>query len=240
MNVITANNLKAPMPSKDWTNQLKASLARFAPAGSPLTAGLLVDDWDGPQAVHSVYSVSMATMERGLDSVTNPICWRCLAGRPNARTASVCWASPAIKGLPVVVACAMHGSAAADVLASIARLNHLKEVSDYPAHHYELRILRIPALFLETFWLKPQVGETSDVIVPYGGVLNSSDELKLPGGGTLKRNQAIPVEAFMTTTREAAKVRIAQGCLKARRPADDQWIAQNRDHRERSAPNPVT
>jgi len=219
MNVITASNLRVPMPSADFMRRLKVSLAGFATPCSGLTTGLMVENWDGPQAVHTIYSVATSTIVKGLGQVTKPISFRFLAGRRNEPVARVCWTSPEVHGLPAKVVAATEGAEAAEVLASTERLNYLQEVSGYPAHYYEVRVLRVPTLFIETFWLKALSGGPTDLVVPYAGVVAGTDDIKLPGGKTLKRNQSIPLEDFLTTARAAADARIKIGPLKARRPA---------------------
>jgi hypothetical protein len=115
-----------------------------------------------------------------------------------------------LNGLPAKVMAALQGREMADILASAEKLNHLKQVSGSPKVDYELRVLRIPGLCVEAFWLKSPAGaEPGDVIVPYGLVLGGTDTIKLFGGGTLKKDQAYPAADFLEIAKDAARKRLA-------------------------------
>jgi hypothetical protein len=214
MNVITAVNLKALAPSQMWIDKLRASLADFATPGDPLTAGLLVENWEGPEAAHPIYSVGLKTIMNPdvLADLNQPICWRFITGGsdPTAK-ASGCWATPEIQGLPAKVVAAVRGLEATDVLASTTQLNQLSIVVDQPANQFEVRVLRIPGLCVEAFWLKYTGLEagSEDWIVPYGLVLGSANLIKLPGGGTLNKNQAYTASDFLRIAADAAQKRLA-------------------------------
>jgi len=57
----------------------------------------------------------------------------------------------------------------AEILADSEQLNDLTHLTGHPNDHYELRILRVPGLCLEAFWLKCLRTKKDDLIVPYGG-----------------------------------------------------------------------
>jgi hypothetical protein len=207
MNVITATNLTIPKPSQAWTQQMRASLAAFAKPGDSRTAGIGVDNWPGPEAVHCLYSVGLQAIinAKALDAFDSPTVWRYMAGsHENGATAAVCWVTPELHGKVVATA---RAAEAADVLASTALLNKLSEVMN-PNNQYEIRVLRVPALCVEAFWLKSTT-PGGDVLVPYGLVQGASNQIKLPGGGRLNKNQAYPVADFLKIATEAAKKRLA-------------------------------
>jgi hypothetical protein len=216
MDVITAINLKAPSPSVVWMKSLRASLAGFAPTGSPLTTGLMDENWPGPQAAHPIYSVGLRhiLLPEALDSLDKIFCWRFIAGDLTAGMAAGCWATAEVDGVPARVIAAIRGAEAADVLSSANALNNLNIVSGQPDNHYDVRVLRVPGLSLEAFWLKftgdtASGGASSDWIVPYGLVVGGASTIKLPGGHTLNKNQAYSVPEFLTIAGEAAQKRLA-------------------------------
>jgi hypothetical protein len=216
MNVITAINLTAPMPSVVWMQKLRASLAAFAAPDSPLITGLLVENWDGPHAVHPIYSVGLKSIMNPnvLATLDQPICVRFITGGPDpAEKATGCWATPEGQGLPAKVVAAVRGLEATDVLASTALLNHLSIVTDQPGNPYEIRVLRIPGLCVEAFWLKytgleAQNAGSGDWIVPYGLVMGGSNNIKLPGGRTLNKNEAYTASDFLRIAADVAQKRL--------------------------------
>jgi hypothetical protein len=213
MNVITAINLTALTPNQAWLAKLRASLAAFASPGDTFATGLLADNWEGPQAAHPIYSVGLKSIMNPdvLTSLNQPICWRFISGSSDpAEQASGCWATPEIQGLPAKVVATVRGLEATDVLASTTKLNQLSIVVDQPANQFEVRVLRIPGLVIEAFWLKymgSAVG-SEDWIVPYGLVQSSANLIKLPGGGTLNKNQAYPASDFLRIAAIAAQKRL--------------------------------
>jgi hypothetical protein len=214
MNVITAFNLKTAMPSAIWMQKLKSSLAAFAAPDSPLVTGLLVDNWIGPEAVQPIYSVGLKSIMNPnvLASLDQPICVRFIAGGPDPTAqATGCWATPEAVGLPAKIVAAVRGFEATDVLASAGMLNQLSIVTGQPDIQFEIRVLRIPGLCLEAFWLKYmglQAG-SEDWIVPYGLVQSGTNLIKLAGGVTLNKNQAYPASEFLPIVASAAQIRLA-------------------------------
>lgn len=213
MNVITATNLKALTPSALWTQKLRASLADFATPGDPLTTGLLTENWQGPEAAHPIYSVGLQSIMNPnvLASLNQPICWRFMTGGSDpTELASGCWATPEAPGMPPKIVAAVRGLEATDVLASTALLNKLSIVADQPGNQFEIRVLRIPGLVVEAFWLKYTGVEagSADWIVPYGLVQGSANIIKLPGGGTLNKNQPYAAADFLTIAAGAAQKRL--------------------------------
>jgi hypothetical protein len=213
MNVITATNLKALTPSALWLQKLRASLATFAAPGSPLVTGLLVENWQGPEAAHPMYSVGLKSIMNPniLAVLDQPICWRFMSGSSDpTEKASGCWATPEAPGMPPKIVAAMQGLEATDVLASTSLLNKLSIVADQPGNQFEIRVLRIPGLVVEAFWLKYTglSAGSADWIVPYGLVQGSANLIKLPGGGTLNKNQAYTASEFLTIAAGAAQKRL--------------------------------
>src|SRR5579885_945195 len=205
MNVITAGNLKTPMPSNEWVNKLRASVQAFAKQHDPLTAGLWADTWAGPHAVHGIYSFGLKTIiERGINSDKPPICLRYVAATAHEdKVASACLASPEVPGMPAKVVAAMRGPEMAELLADANLLNQLSELEN-PDNEYEFRVLRVPAIYLEAFWLRSVTSGRADLIVPYG-LLVDGDSIKLSGGTTLTRKKAYPADEFLERVRAAAR-----------------------------------
>jgi len=212
MKVIKANNITVPTPTDGWLKKLRTSLAAFAPSGDPVTT-LLNEDYGGG---HCVYSVGLKKIEglKKLDEINTPLYWRFLAQGADTATGAACLATHESSKLPAKVMAALNGPEVADILKSAENLNHLKEVRGKPNNHYELRVLRMPALSVEAFWLKSLTGKPEDdLIVPYGLVVDGSDSIKLPGGKTqLKKDHAYPVAEFLE---------MMQGAARHRRDADD-------------------
>lgn len=220
MDVISAINLKVPSPSALWMQGLKASLVGFAPADSLLCTGVLDETWPGPQASHPIYSVGLNTIVNagGLAAFDKIFCWRFLAGDVTAGVASGCWATAEVDGVPAKIIAAIRGPEAADVLASATGLNNLNIVSGQPANHYDVRVLRVPGLSLEAFWLRSTDsaapgGTAGDWIIPYGLVTGGSSIIKLPGGQTLNKNQAYSEADFLTIAGNAARRRLASALV---------------------------
>jgi len=214
MNVITAKNLTVPRPSGEWMQKLRASMLAFAGPGHPLADCLAEETWPGRHAMHCVYSVGLRTIIdlKGLDNVDKPLGWRFIAGGHRSMgTAAACWSPHESSRLTAKVACAFEAPELAELLADTEQLNQLPALKNYPSHHYDLRVLRIPALHLEAFWLKSQSAERGDLIVPYGLTLEDTDSIKLSAGRPLKKNQAYPVARFLDYIRDAARLQLATG-----------------------------
>jgi hypothetical protein len=214
MNIITAKNLTAPTPSDGWMQKLRTSLTDFAAPDGPFTAALYDENGPGRHACHCVYSVGLQTVKglKKLDGINKPFCWRFFAdGQKTSPMAACCFATHELNepdGLPAKVIATLQGPEVADVLASAEQLNHLSQVSD-PNCQYELRVLRIPGLCVEAFWLKSLSAERGDLIVPYGLCLDGKNSIKLFSGERLDKNQAYPVDKFLKIIGDAAVKRLA-------------------------------
>jgi hypothetical protein len=211
MNVITAKNLASPPPSGRWVENLRKSMADFAAPGDPLTSVFYDDKWVGRQAVHCVYSVGLKTVRelRRLGQIDKPFCWRFIAGGHQTMTSATgCWATHEASGAPPKVMASLQSREMADILACAEMLNDLHELKDRPNDAYDLRVLRIPGLCLEAFWLKCPNDERNDLLVPYGLVLQSANRIKLPGGATLEKNKAYSPEEFLKIIQESAHKRL--------------------------------
>jgi hypothetical protein len=212
MHVITAKNLTAPAPSADWMQKLKACMAGFAGPGDPLDACSYDESWSGRQAYHCIYSVGLQTIAnlKGLESVKAPLCWRFIAGgHKKMNTAAGCWCTHESNGTQAKVMASFQGEELAEVLACTERLNQLTEVAEYRANKYEMRVLRIPALCIEAFWLKSRSSEKRDLMVPYGLILDSPGVIKLGAGATIQQNKTYPVADFLEIVGKAARRRLA-------------------------------
>jgi hypothetical protein len=216
MNVITVKNLKTPRPSSEQMRELREGLEAFLGPDDPLTASVRAENWPGRTAVHITYYVGLRTLTEldKLDkSKLGPLSWRILAGgHPTMTTAAGCMATYGGPGLPPVKVLAVtRGPAAAEVLTYTEQLNDLVEVRDNPRNDYELRVLRIPALGTEVFWLKSLSPEQrDDLVVPYGWIPSGWDFVKPGGDGKPNKNQAVPAADFLGNLRAAARQRMAQ------------------------------
>jgi hypothetical protein len=210
MDVITAKNLAVPSPSGDWMQKLKVSLAGFAGPNDPLNTALYDQDWRGRHAVHCLYSVGLSSIidPQGLDRIDKPFCWRFVAGGHKAvTTAAGCWATHEAHALPPKIMATFRGPEMAEMLLSTELLNELAALKDHPNITYELRVLRIPALYLEAFWLKcPQ---RDDWIVPYGLLVDGNGLVKVGAEGRLNKNKAYPLSEFLQIAGQAARLRLA-------------------------------
>jgi len=208
MEVITAKNLHVPRPSPDWMRKLAASLVSFAGPHDPLLDAIYGKDWPGRNAVQSIYSVGLTSIieAKSLDHIGKPFCWRFVAGGHKGVTkAAGCWATHESHDSPAKIMATFRGPEMADLLLSAEMLNELNELLSRPQMRFELRVLRIPALYFEAFWLKCPQG---DWVVPYGLLYDGKGLVKL-GMTRLDRNKAYPVADFLKIVKEAAKQRVA-------------------------------
>ena len=211
MHVITARNLTVPTPSDGWMQKLRTSLTAFAAPDGPFTAALYDENGPGRWARHCVYSVGLKTIRdlKKLDGINKPLCWRFFAdGHEAMRMATCCFATHELNGSQAKVIAVLQGAEVADILASAEQLNHLNQVTD-PNYQYEIRVLRIPGLSLEAFWLKALSAEREDLIVPYGLCLGDNNLIKLSAGRTLNKNKAYSLSEFLNTAQDAARERLA-------------------------------
>ena len=210
MRVITAKNLNAPEPSGEWMQKLTTSMAAFAGPSDPIATCLYDKSWGGRQAVHCIYSVGLRTIAdpKGLEKYTDkPFCWRFIAGgHKNMTMAAGCLATHALHGPDARVMAAFHGAEMAEVLANTEQLNDLKELTGHPADNYEMRVLRIPALYIEAFWLR--CTKKGDLMVPYGLLLDGKGSIKVGAKGRLTKGKAYPVAEFLKIVGKAARQRL--------------------------------
>lgn len=220
MNVIKPRaNVTVPRPPAAWGAKLevlKAKLAAFYGHHHPMTS-VIGEDSPGRHAVHCVYSFGLGTIMEGKHlPETAPFCWRFLAGgHKNMTTAAGCMASDGLgKSAEPRVMATWETPEAAELLRDTESLN--KKFERLNEDSYELRVLRIPALYIEAFWLKllnssrgRRRGSESpgDLIVPYG-LLVADGRIKLNSGTTLKKNEVYSVAKFLETIRGAASQRL--------------------------------
>jgi hypothetical protein len=210
MNVITARNLQGHHgPGHEWTDRLRKSLGAFSHPGEHLTRGLFVYNWVGPHAAHEVYTVPLRTIAAAdsetLHSLDRPACWRFIAGGQDHETvATGCIVTHEKHGLAPKVIAAMRSPEMARVLEHLKRVNHLPEVAEHPEHRYEVRILRIPELYVECIWLK-SLGDHRDRFIPYGWLRKDTDRIKVFGERTLEINKAYTTEEFLSVVVPPAK-----------------------------------
>jgi hypothetical protein len=214
MNVIKVKNLKMPAPSKEEMRELRAGLAALAGPDDPITLSVSVENWPGRQAMHLVYYAGLRTLteiQKLDESKLGPLSWRFFAGgHKTVTSATGCTATHGHPGLPLKVMAVTRGPAAAEVLRSTEMLNDLRELSDSLNNQYELRVLRMPALGTETFWLKSLSAEQGDWIVPYGSIPDALIPKKPDAPGTPNGNQVISVDDFLNAAANAARQRLAK------------------------------
>lgn len=213
INVKTAKNLSVPRPSAEWMQKLRASMAAFDVPSHSFSDCVAEETWPGRQAVHCVYSVGLRTIIglEGLGSIDKPLGWRFLAGgHKEIATAVACMSSHEVSGKTAKVLATLEAPEVAEILRHTEDLGKLPQVRNHPSDHYELRVIRIPALFIEAFWLKSQ-GAKPDLIVPYAVILDRRNSTKLGTGKTLIKNQAYTAADFLKTIRPAAQQKLAIG-----------------------------
>lgn len=215
MNVIKAGNLRSPAPTEEEMDQLRASLTDFAGADDPLTVSVCAaEKWNGRTAVHRVHYAGLRTITElnQLDEDRlGPTSWRFFAGGHQTKTtAAGCMATYGRAGLPVKVLAVTRGPAPAEILNCTELLNELNEVSGNPNSEYDLRVLRMPALGTEVFWLKSLSAGQGDLVVPYGWVPKSWDSIQRSADGKANQNQAIPAADFLRNLADSAQQRLAK------------------------------
>ena len=67
--------------------------------------------------------------------------------------------------------------------------------------------MRIPALYIEAFWLR--CTSRGDLMVPYGLLLDGKGFIKVGAKGRLTKNKAYPVAEFLRIVGKAARQRLA-------------------------------
>jgi hypothetical protein len=90
----------------------------------------------------------------------------------------------------------------------------LAKLPNPPPGNYELRVLSIPGLLTDCFWLKSTAADGSDWVVPFDTDVAELHEMN-----------TYPMDGFMSTLKVAAQARLAEGyeALKRRalaRPSD--------------------
>jgi hypothetical protein len=214
MNVIRINNLKTLGPSREDMADLRASLTAFAGPDDPLTVSLSTDNWPGRSAVHRVHYAGLQTLTglKELDeNKLGPVGWRFFAaGHAAEGVASACMTTSGSPGAPAKVMAITRGPAPAEVLNSTELLNELSDLTGNPNNQYELRVLRMPSLGIEVFWLKAVSDGLVDLIVPYGWIPANWNLAHPSPDGKPAQNQATQVVGFLKLAADAARERLAK------------------------------
>jgi hypothetical protein len=195
--------------------ELRTSLTDFAGPDDPLTLSVCAaENWPGRAAMHRVHYAGLRTITE-LDELDEsrlvPTSWRFFAGGHQTKTAAAgCMATCGRPGSPLKVLAVTRGPAPAAILTCTESLNDLSELSGNPNNHYDMRVLRIPALGIEAFWLKSQSAGVGDLVVPYGWMPRSWDFIQRGPDGTASKNQAVPAADFLRTLADAARQRLAK------------------------------
>ena len=209
MSLITSRNLSEPKLHPAWFHHVKASLAAFVGANHPLL-GVLEVDCPEPHAVHQVYSLGLRDIAEGKDLFQSARRrgWRFLAGGyPSVGVGGGCHVTDELADVPWKVLGTLEAREIVELLENTKKLNELPEVTRNASNIFEVRVLRIPGLYLEGFWLRQTHGRGGDLMVPYG-LLLEGDDVKLPERKRLRRMKALPMDTFLSTIRPSAQKRL--------------------------------
>lgn len=159
--------LKFPDPPKESVSALRSSLARLATSaigGMAAVHGLKADELGGakPSMPHQVFSLGLDNLIGGAGlEEAKPVAWRYLVGTGTAAVASA-----EVNVDPVggghKFAQINSGPFSAGTLAAIESLERDSRIA---SNSYEVRVLRVPALYVTAVWLKNKA-QGPDVIVP--------------------------------------------------------------------------
>jgi hypothetical protein len=174
--------------------------------------------------VHLVYFVGLHTLKdlKKLDeSNFGPLTWRFFAGgHKTQKVATGCMATYGGPGFPPLKVMAVtRGSAPAEILGSTEQLNELSEVSGSSNHQYELRVLRMPALGMEAFWLHAESAKLGDLVVPYGSLPDALELPKPSGKGAPQGSHVYPEAAFLKAAAQLAQQRLAKPDMAPQAPS---------------------
>jgi len=172
-----------PNASDQIKRALAAGLLGFTSPNDPLANDLKT----GRLGLH-IFTLGLRDIANGLESV-KPAGWRFLAGHPPGEVlaADVTEAIPGsgTNAVPKMTSLS-HDSLIGGAIRAIHEVETLPELQ---GHNYELRVLRIPGLLIEAFWLKSLDGG-DDLVVPV-----------LTRGAELKAMRAYPIAQFLEIAR---------------------------------------
>ncbi len=202
MSMVKARNLSAVKPSPGYVQELRSKLKAFVGPYHRLV-GVLDNDKQKRNASFPVFSLGLSDLVNGgndpLESA-KLTGWRFVAAGPKGTdTAGGCHCGHA-NGQPKVLA-TLEGATVGKFLADIETLN--VKAGQLPAElddEYLVTILRIPALRLESFWLK---GKQRNLVAPYG-LLADKEVVKLPYE-RLDRMRLYPLDEFFGKVLPVAK-----------------------------------
>ena len=179
---------------------LHSGLEKFIDPTDPLAARLLQE-----HETHEVFTLGLQHIGDLKDQVANhkSIGWRFLAAHPASDLAChVGGPGPRVTGLA-------RGPQVRSILNYIAYLDTLVRLSPEckPVWEgeYQLRVLRIPALFVEALWLSSPIDPTADLIIPCAGFVESA---KPNAAYKLQMMQPYPAKVFFDSVRAAANYRL--------------------------------
>ena len=138
-----------------------------------------------------VYSLTRQSVATGGDGIMGviPRGWRFMVQAENRAGAGH------IRELPDDTAKMSRVSEGDAVLRAIEICNGLENLSEVPKNCYELRILKVPSVPIEVFWLRAEDG--NDVVVPFGSAT-----------ATLENGRAYPLSKFLREIRPIADARL--------------------------------
>ena len=130
-----------------------------------------------------------------LSATARLISWRYFA---NEDPGGVTVAGDVNLASPPRVVSLSYGTANREYLNTAGRLGNLPGLN---ARSYDPRLLRIPGLYVEAFWLKPMSpGDETDLIVPYHTPLTNLDPAKpIPAKDFFEQLRLLAQQALMTS-----------------------------------------
>src|SRR6267142_3745314 len=178
-----------PTPSPETRKALANGVRTFMEANDPLRD--LVKD---AQAVLRVFSLGLKSVATGGKGIADakPVGWRVMVGGDSGQ-AVIAHVHEALGDVPPRMTGLSRGPEIGTAIRVADLLNKLQEAQDQP---YEARVLRVPGVPIEVFWLKPASG--NGWVVPF---------LTLTGG--LEVAGVYTMDDFLRTIEPLANKRLA-------------------------------
>ncbi|HTR34697.1 MAG TPA: hypothetical protein VMH80_02270 [Bryobacteraceae bacterium] len=178
-----------PAPTNTMRQTLTDGLKKFVQPDDPMVSALA----NGP--CHWVFTLALPELlgNGGGIAKAKAAGWRFLASSGND-TAAAELSEPPPGGRPLKVRSFARGPQFLQAIHAAREVEGLPQASD---QHYELRVLRVPGLLMEGFWLKAQ-GTGEDYVVPY-----------VVPEGQREYRRVLSMSEFLNTVRPLAEAAIA-------------------------------